>query len=137
MSNAVILPLFAFTAALVVIPSVGASGLSPVFWGIAIALPVGKLVGITGGALIASRLVPAAERRAALPIGDVLVVAGARRDRVHRLAADEPARLSRARPTIAAEGTLAVLAGSVVAALIGGVLTAVRARRRTGAAAAA
>jgi NhaA family Na+:H+ antiporter len=126
-SNAVILPLFAFTAALVVIPSVGAEGLSPVFWGIAIALPFGKLAGITGGALIASRLLPAAERRAALPLGDVLVVAGLGGIGftvsllMNQLAYRDD-------PDVAAEGTLAVLAGSIVAAVIGGVLTAVRAR---------
>jgi NhaA family Na+:H+ antiporter len=133
-SNALILPLFAFTAALVVIPTVGAEGLSPVFWGIAIALPLGKLAGITGGALIASRLMPAAERRAALPIGDVLVVAALGGIGftvsllMNQLAYRDDA-------PIAAEGTLAVLAGSIVAAVIGGVLTAVRARaaRRTGA----
>jgi NhaA family Na+:H+ antiporter len=126
-SNAVILPLFAFTAALVVIPSVGAEGLSPVFWGIAIALPFGKLAGIAGGAVIASRLMPAAERRAALPIGDVLVVAGLGGIGftvsllMNQLAYRDDAET-------AAEGTLAVLAGSIVAALIGGVLTAVQAR---------
>jgi NhaA family Na+:H+ antiporter len=133
-SNALILPLFAFTAALVVIPTVGAEGLSPVFWGIAIALPLGKLAGITGGALIASRLMPAAERRAALPIGDVLVVAALGGIGftvsllMNQLAYRDDA-------PIAAEGTLAVLAGSIVTAVIGGVLTAVRARaaRRTGA----
>jgi NhaA family Na+:H+ antiporter len=52
-TNAVVLPLFAFSAALVVIPNVPLAELSPVFWGIAIALPVGKLLGVTlaGGAV--------------------------------------------------------------------------------------
>jgi NhaA family Na+:H+ antiporter len=133
-SNVAILPLFAFTAALVAIPNVGASGLSPVFWGIAIALPLGKLVGITGGALLASRLMPAAERRAALPIGDVLVVAGLGGiGFTVSLLMNQLAY--RGQDEIVAEGTLAVLAGSVAAAVIGGVLTAVRARaaRRAGA----
>ena len=126
-SNAGILPVFAFTASLVVIPSIGVTGLSPVFWGIAIALPLGKLAGITGGALIASRLMPAAERRAALPIGDVLVVAGLGGiGFTVSLLMNQLAY--RGDDAIAAEGTLAVLAGSVVAVLIGGVLTAVRAR---------
>jgi len=126
-SNAMILPVFAFTAALVAIPAVGADGLSPLFWGIAIALPVGKLVGITGGALIASRLVPAAERRSALPIGDVLVVAGLGGiGFTVSLLMNELA--FRQDAAVAAEGTLAVLAGSTVAALIGGTLTALRAR---------
>ncbi len=46
-TNAIVLPLFAFSAALVVIPSVSLGELSPVFWGIAIALPVGKIIGVT------------------------------------------------------------------------------------------
>ncbi|WP_251450440.1 Na+/H+ antiporter NhaA [Microbacterium sp. Marseille-Q6648] len=44
--NAVVLPLFAFSAALVVIPQVSPTQLSPAFWGIAVALPVGKIIGI-------------------------------------------------------------------------------------------
>lgn len=44
--NGVILPIFAFVAAFVVIPQVSPSELSPAFWGILIALPVGKIVGI-------------------------------------------------------------------------------------------
>ncbi|QAY60898.1 Na+/H+ antiporter NhaA [Microbacterium protaetiae] len=52
--NGVVLPLFALSAALVTIPRTGS--LSPVFWGIAIALPVGKLIGITGTALLAQRV---------------------------------------------------------------------------------
>jgi NhaA family Na+:H+ antiporter len=128
LSNGVILPLFAFTAALVVIPAVGLAGLSAVFWGIAIALPLGKLIGITAGALIASRLLPAGERRQALPIGDVLVVAGLGGvGFTVSLLMNELAY--RDLPDIAAEGTLAVLAGSLVAAVVGGALTAVRARR--------
>jgi NhaA family Na+:H+ antiporter len=42
----VVLPLFAFSAALVVIPQVSPTQLSPAFWGIAVALPVGKIIGI-------------------------------------------------------------------------------------------
>jgi NhaA family Na+:H+ antiporter len=126
-SNGVILPVFAFTAALVAIPAVGIGGLSPVFWGIAIALPAGKLLGITGGALVASRLLPAAERRQALPIGDVLVVAGLGGiGFTVSLLMNELAY--RDQLDVAAEGTLAVLLGSLVAIVIGGVLTALRSR---------
>ena len=46
-TNAIVLPLFAFSAALVVIPNVPLAELSPVFWGIAIALPLGKIIGVT------------------------------------------------------------------------------------------
>jgi NhaA family Na+:H+ antiporter len=126
-SNAVILPLFAFTAALVVIPSVGVAALGPVFWGIAIALPLGKLVGITGGALIASLLIPAAERRATLPIGEIIVVAalGGIGFTVSLLMNELAYRDA---PGIATEGTLGVLVGSLAAVVIGAVLTGLRAR---------
>ena len=45
--NGLILPIFAFVAAFVVIPQMGGEGLSPAFWAILIALPVGKIIGIT------------------------------------------------------------------------------------------
>ncbi|MBO9578957.1 MAG: Na+/H+ antiporter NhaA [Microbacteriaceae bacterium] len=54
--NGVVLPLFAFTACLVVVPSPGREGLAPVFWGIAIALPIGKLLGIGATTWLADRL---------------------------------------------------------------------------------
>ena len=56
-NNAVILPLFAFASALVVIPAVSPAELSPAFFGIAIALPVGKLVGITVAGSIAALVI--------------------------------------------------------------------------------
>ena len=132
-SNSVILPLFAFTAALVVFPAVGAGELSPVFWGILVALPVGKLVGITAGALLGRRLVPAAERRAGLQIADILVVAslGGIGFTVSLLMNE---LAYEGLEQIAAEGTLAVLCGSLVAAIIGIAITASRAatvRRRS------
>ena len=125
-SNALILPLFAFTASLVVIPDVRESGLSPVFFAIALALPIGKLLGIGAGGLIASRLVPASERRAALPLGDLAVVAtlggiGFTVSLLMNELAYEGA------PVIAAEGTLGVLVGSGVAAVVGITVTAIRA----------
>jgi len=54
--NGAILPIFAFTAAFVVIPAVAPSELSPAFFGIAVALPVGKIVGITVFGWIAVRI---------------------------------------------------------------------------------
>lgn len=45
--NGIVLPLFAFSAALVVIPMVSPAQLSPAFWGILVALPVGKIIGIS------------------------------------------------------------------------------------------
>jgi NhaA family Na+:H+ antiporter len=123
-SNGIILPIFAFVAALVVIPSVGIGELSPVFWAIIVALPIGKLVGITGGALVANRL---ASKRQRIPLGDILAVAGLGGIGftvsllMNELAYEK-------QPEVAVEGTLAVLLASVIAAVIGGVLTAIRAR---------
>ncbi len=127
-SNTVILPLFAFTASLVLIPAVGLSGLSPVFWAILIALPVGKLIGILLGATLATRLLPRADRRAAAPLGDVLVVAslGGIGFTVSLLMND---LAFTGRASITSQGTLAVLAGSLVAAIIGAIVTTARARR--------
>jgi NhaA family Na+:H+ antiporter len=45
--NGVVLPVFAFSAALVMIPAVSPSQFSPAFWGVLVALPVGKIVGIS------------------------------------------------------------------------------------------
>jgi Na+:H+ antiporter, NhaA family len=127
-SNVVILPLFAFTASLVLIPDVRESGLSPVFFAIAIALPVGKILGIGLGGVIGSRLVPASERKAALPLGDLAVVAtlGGIGFTVSLLM-NELAYENL--PDVAAEGTLGVIAGSLVAAVIGIVVTMLRARQ--------
>lgn len=44
--NVIVLPLFAFNASLVAIPAVSLGALSPAFWGVLVALPVGKIVGI-------------------------------------------------------------------------------------------
>jgi len=54
--NVVVLPVFAFSAALVPIPSVPLSELSPAFWGVLVALPVGKVVGISLFGWIALRI---------------------------------------------------------------------------------
>lgn len=54
--NGGILPIFAFAAAFVVIPAVSPTELSPAFIAIAIALPVGKIIGITLFGWIAVRL---------------------------------------------------------------------------------
>lgn len=131
-SNGFILPIFAFVAALVPLPAVGITELSPVFWGIVVALPVGKLIGITAGALIARRLADAAtpasvSAKKELPIGDIVAVAALGGIGftvsllMNELAWGENTE-------IANEGTLAVICASVVAAVIGTVLTVLRRR---------
>jgi NhaA family Na+:H+ antiporter len=64
-TNGVILPDFAFVAALVPLPAVGITELGPAFLGILVALPLGKLVGVTAGATIMGAIAargPADER---------------------------------------------------------------------------
>lgn len=125
-SNVIILPVFAFIAALVTLPSVGLGELSPVFWAIVIALPVGKLLGITAGAVIAAfaSRQPRAEQ---IPLGDVIAVAGLGGIGftvsllMNELAYED-------RPNAVTEGTLAVLTASIVAAIIGITLVANRSR---------
>lgn len=126
-SNGIILPLFAFVAALVVLPNVAIGQLSPVFWAVLIALPVGKLVGITGGALVARQLSPRAKRKSTLPIGDILMVSalGGVGFTVSLLMNELAYRRA---PEVAVEGTLAVLAASVIAGIVGVVFTAARSR---------
>ncbi|MGO2745477.1 Na+/H+ antiporter NhaA [Microbacterium sp.] len=54
--NGAILPIFAFAAAFVVIPAVAPSELSPAFFAIAVALPAGKIIGITVFGWVAVRV---------------------------------------------------------------------------------
>jgi NhaA family Na+:H+ antiporter len=125
-SNGFILPVFAFVAALVTLPAVGLTELSPVFWAIVIALPVGKLLGITSGALIANALAGRSAPKG-IPLGDIVAVAGLGGiGFTVSLLMNELAYAGN--HEIAVEGTLAVLAASVVAAIIGVALTAARSR---------
>ncbi len=126
-SNGVILPLFAFVAALVTLPRLGDAGLSPVFWAILVALPVGKLVGITAGALVARQLSPRKERGGTLPLGDIVMVSalGGVGFTVSLLMNELAFRRG---PELVVEGTLAVLAASLVASAIAVVLTTARSR---------
>lgn len=135
-SNGVALPLFAFSAALITIPSVGISQLSPAFWGILVALPLGKIVGITTAGWLASRFFTpkptqndpkkageTSDQR--LKPADVLAVAslGGIGFTVSLLM-NELAFSDL--PEVAAEGTLAVLLGSTVSIVCGAVLVSIR-----------
>ena len=123
-SNTLILPLFAIVAALVPLPDAKLNELSPAFWAVIVALPVGKLVGITAGALLAGLLAP---KGSSLPLGDVIAIAGLGGiGFTVSLLMNELAFGARA--DVADQVTLAVLLASLVAALIGGVLTALRSR---------
>jgi NhaA family Na+:H+ antiporter len=126
--NGIVLPLFALSASMVVIPHVKEGGLSPVFWGVAVALPLGKLIGITLGAFLARAMVPAAERAASLRLREVLVIAtlGGIGFTISLLMAELAFRGDEG---LVASATLGVLGGSVVALLLGGITTALVARR--------
>ncbi|MFC0678080.1 Na+/H+ antiporter NhaA [Lysobacter korlensis] len=126
-SNGLILPVFAFFAALVVFPAVSVGQLSPVFWAIVVSLPVGKLLGITGGMVLAGRLAARASRQP-VPFGDALVIAGLGGiGFTVSLLMNELAYAGN--DEVAVEGTLAVMLGSLIAAVLGIALTLVQARR--------
>ncbi|WP_022890009.1 Na+/H+ antiporter NhaA [Agromyces italicus] len=132
-SNGVILPLFAFSAAMVAVPQVSPSELDPAFWGILVGLPVGKIVGILIAGGIGGLV---ARRRSGTPLtlGDLLVVGtlGGIGFTVSLLM-NELAFAGL--PEVADEGTLAVLLGSGIAIVASGVAVSVRSAqyRRRGA----
>ncbi|MGW9632159.1 Na+/H+ antiporter NhaA [Agromyces sp. NPDC055520] len=125
-SNGVILPLFAFSAAMVAIPQVRPSELDPAFWGILIGLPVGKIIGIMLAGGIGALV---ARRRSGTPLtlGDLLVVGalGGVGFTVSLLM-NELAFVGL--PEVADEGTLAVLLGSGVAIVVSAVVVTLRSR---------
>ncbi|WP_439592201.1 Na+/H+ antiporter NhaA [Microbacterium sp.] len=134
--NAIVLPLFAFSAALVVIPAVSAGQLSPAFWGVLVALPVGKVVGITLFGWLSLRI---GNRGAAphLSIADLLT-AGALGGIGFTVSLLLSELAFAGSPLIRDEATLGVLAGSAVSLVIAAILVSQRARyyRRRGDAAA-
>ncbi|UIN31709.1 Na+/H+ antiporter NhaA [Microbacterium binotii] len=122
--NGLVLPLFALSAASVAIPAVGLDELQPVFWGVLIALPVGKLLGITVFGWLSQRLEDPEER---LRFADLLA-AGALGGigftvslLLSELAFADDAMLRD-------EATLGVLGGSLVSLVVAAVLVAWRAR---------
>ncbi|MEV8134792.1 Na+/H+ antiporter NhaA [Microbacterium aurantiacum] len=124
--NGLILPLFAFSAALVVIPQVTPTQLSPAFWGILLALPVGKMIGISvagwpslriGNRGVAPHL-SFADLLAAGALGGIGFTVSLL---LSELAfADEP--------LLRDEATLGVLGGSMISLVLAGVLVSLRAR---------
>lgn len=125
--NAIVLPLFAFVSASVMIPQVPLGDLSPVFLAIAVALPVGKLVGITAAGWLGQVALrtPRADR---LALGDIVTVAllGGIGFTVSLLM-NELAHRSDA--ALVVDGTLGVLVGSLVAVILGGTVAAIRSAR--------
>jgi len=130
--NGIVLPLFAFSAALVVIPRVTPSDLSPAFWGVLLALPVGKIVGICIAGWIAQRIsggVPA------LSLADLLA-AGALGGIGFTVSLLLSELAFAADPGTRDQATLGVLAGSTVSLILAAILVSWRAwhhRRRAAA----
>jgi len=125
-SNGLVLPVFAFTAALVAVPALSPAALSPAFWAIVIALPVGKFLGITLAGWLGSRLARRKDRPA-LGSADIMVVAslGGIGFTVSLLMSELAFAGNR---QVADEGTLAVLLGSGIAMVVAAVVVSARAR---------
>ncbi len=125
--NAVVLPLFAFSAALVVIPQVNAGELSPAFWGVLVALPVGKIIGISIFGWLSLRV---GRREGDAPsIAFVDIVAAGALGGIGftvSLLLSELAFVDQ--PEIRDQATLGVLGGSVISLVIAAVLVTLRAR---------
>lgn len=130
--NAIVLPLFALCAALVAIPAVSAGELSPAFWGVLVALPVGKIIGIAVAGAVAQHLlrVPPADRLA----GGDLVAAGALGGIGFTVSLLLSELAFSGDPGIRDQATLGVLAGSAISLVMAGILVSWRAwhhRRRS------
>ncbi len=124
-SNAVILPLFAFVSALVVFPQVHLYELDVAFWAIVIALPVGKLVGISVAGSIVARFAP---KGSGIRGWDLIVVAAvAGIGFTVSLLMNELAFAGN--EALRDQGVLAVLTGSAISIVLGSALVIWRARQ--------
>jgi Na+:H+ antiporter, NhaA family len=124
-TNSIVLPVFAFFAVAIALPSFDGS-FSSVFIGIAVALPVGKLLGITLFAMLANRLAPE-QSRLNLSTLDFAAIAGlAGVGFTVSLLMSNLAFVGQ--PEILAEATLAVIVGSLLAMGAGAALAQSRGR---------
>ena len=126
-SNGVILPLFAFSAALVAIPEVRPSELDPAFWGILVGLPVGKIVGVTIVGGIATWFVGRRKGHRPLTWADVLTV-GALGGIGFTVSLLMNELAFREFPEVVDQGTVAVLLGSGVAVVISAIVVSLKSR---------
>ncbi|NQW92203.1 Na+/H+ antiporter NhaA [Curtobacterium sp. VKM Ac-2861] len=129
-SNAIVLPVFAFASAAVAIPAVGIGELSPTFWAVVIALPVGKVIGITLFGAVATRIFRS-PGRSSLSFFSIITVGvlGGIGFTVSLLMNE----LAFARnEEILDEGVLAVLVGSGIAIVASAVVVTLRARAYRG-----
>lgn len=124
--NALILPIFAFFSALVVIPQVSLDELSPALWGILVALPVGKVIGITLFGWLAMFVGRKKGEKPDLTIADILPASalGGIGFTVSLLLS----RLSFTDDVVADEAVLGVLLGSLISLILAAFLVSARAR---------
>lgn len=124
--NGLVLPVFAFFSALVMIPSVPLSELSPAMFGIIVALPVGKFIGITLFGWLAN-LIGRTDGKPEIGVADIIPAAA-----LGGIGFTVSLLLSRlafaAHPDIADEAVLGVLLGSLVSLIASGFLVTARAR---------
>ncbi len=125
LSNVVILPVFAFSAALVTIPPLRETALEAPFWGILVALPLGKIVGITGAALLADWLLRKRQQPVLQP-GDLLA-AGALGGIGFTVSLLMNELAFADRRAVADQGVLAVVLGSAISILVAVVIIRLRA----------
>ncbi|MFB8145210.1 Na+/H+ antiporter NhaA [Microbacterium sp. NPDC056003] len=124
--NGVVLPLFAFSAAFVVIPSVTPSQLSPAFWGVLVALPVGKIIGISVAGWISLRV---GNRGAAPHLSLLDLIAAGALGGIGFTVSLLLSELAFADdPLVRDEATLGVLGGSMISIVLAAILVAQRAR---------
>ncbi|WP_029149237.1 Na+/H+ antiporter NhaA [Microbacterium indicum] len=124
--NGAILPIFAFFSALVAIPAVSLGELSPALFGIVVALPVGKMIGITLFGWLSMFIGRKKGEKPELPIGDILPAAalGGIGFTVSLLLS----RLAFADHAVSDEAVLGVLIGSLISLVASSVLLSLRAR---------
>ncbi|MCI2959344.1 Na+/H+ antiporter NhaA [Agromyces atrinae] len=134
-SNAVVLPLFAFSAALVAIPQASPTELDPAFWGIVIALPFGKIIGITLAGVLGGLLLRRGTGTSLTWVDLATIGTLGGIGFTVSLLMNELAFAGL--PGITDQGTLAVLLGSGIAMVLSAIVVTLRSQhyRRLGAAA--
>ncbi|RIX30842.1 Na+/H+ antiporter NhaA [Amnibacterium setariae] len=125
-SRAAILPLFAFTASLIRIEDVDGAALGPVLVGVAVALPLGKLIGIVAGGLVGRAVLG---RRAPDPIRPVELVVVGLVGGVGFTVSLLMGRLAFATEDLRTAATLGVLLGSAAAIVLSALVVPLIARR--------
>ncbi len=125
--NALVLPIFAFSSAAVMVPSVSMGELTPAFWGILVALPVGKIIGIALAGYLAQKAL-GTQSDSHLPVGD-LIAAGALGGIGFTVSLLLGELAFAGDAEVRAEVTLAVLAGSIISMVLAGIFVSLRAHK--------